>query len=121
MFCNRSECYSPGIITQPTFKLKVSTAFVVANTTQKAKCQEDNVNGNKWTLKNLPDDNTRKLFLTHFVPALSTFMSFQEAWAAIEVNELQVLVDQVYGEDVYDVMDTPAWMKLVSLFYVYQL
>ena len=99
----------------------MSTAFVIANTTQKAKRQEDNVNGNKWTLKNLPDDNARKLFPTHFVPALSAYMSFQEAWAAIEVNELQVLVDQVYGEDVYDVTDTPAWMKLVSLFYVYQL
>ena len=89
--------------------------------TQKAKREEDNVNGNKWTLENLLDDNTRKLFPTHFVPALSAYMSFQEAWVAIEVNELQVLVDQVYGEDVYDVTDTPAWMKLVSLFYVYQL
>jgi hypothetical protein len=70
----------------------------------------------KWQLKHLPDTvNTAKPFRDDLTPLAIAKAGTLLPWASLTVEQVQELVDLVFGVGQYKVDQATAWCGLVSL------
>ncbi|KAG6898429.1 hypothetical protein C0992_004140 [Termitomyces sp. T32_za158] len=67
----------------------------------------------KWTHNHLPP-NTDDKFKNDVLPLVKEKVGTLAPWSNLPSTELQNIVDRVYGINVYDIDDNPAWAGLVS-------
>lgn len=70
--------------------------------------------GSKWTLDHLPD-GTKDRFKAVLVPSIRKFLGTLEPWELPTIEQLQELVDKVYGFGEYTVDPEYVWERLVRL------
>jgi hypothetical protein len=72
---------------------------------------------NKWTLAHLPDKRG-----TEFTEAVAPLVRKKvgaslNPWENLDIDDLQEIIDSVFGEGKYKVSDDGPWYGLVSLYY----
>ncbi|KAG6808990.1 hypothetical protein H0H92_002080 [Tricholoma furcatifolium] len=67
----------------------------------------------KWNLNHIPSE-AKDLFSDEVVPLVKAKVGTMAPWATINLKDLQIIVDGVYGQDVYDLQAGDAWTGLMS-------
>lgn len=71
--------------------------------------------GKKWKLEHLPTD-TSEAFTSQLVPLAKSLAGSLSPWEGLSREQVQKLVDKIYGPGEYSVQDGPMdpWTPLVS-------
>jgi hypothetical protein len=74
--------------------------------------------GKKWKLEHLPKD-TSDVFTSQLVPLAKSLAGSLSPWEGLSKDQIQELVDKIYGPAQYTVQDTPMdpWTPLVRHFH----
>ena len=75
--------------------------------------------GKKWKLEHLPK-GTSEVFTNQLVPLTKSLAGSLSPWEGLSKEQVQKLVDKIYGSDQYTVQDVPIdpWAPLVSCTFV---
>ena len=70
----------------------------------------------KWKLKHLSDDaNVQALFTDKVAPLARKKAAALDPWSNLNIDEVQGIVDQVYGAGRFEVKEDGPWLGLVRI------
>lgn len=94
--------------------MKVEENPMVPQKPLKEMCDGDN----KWKLKHLRNDtNVQALFTDKVAPLARKKAAALDPWSNLNIDEVQGIVDQVYGASRFKVKEDGPWLGLVHIMF----
>ena len=89
---------------------------VEENPTVPRRLKEMRDGDDKWKLKHLSEDtNVQALFTEKVAPLARKKVAALDPWSNLNVDEVQAIVDQVYGAGRFEVKEDGPWLGLVRI------
>ena len=89
---------------------------VEENPTVPQKLKEMHDGNEKWKLKHLSNDtNVQALFTEKVAPLAHKKAATLDPWSNLNIDEVQAIVDQVYGAGKFEVKEDGPWLGLVRI------